>query len=144
MIAQVSTGQLPLIRHLNSRTEYLSEEYEPLLYGFTCLETLHLSFQDALLPDRAVWIAQITGSLPCPARLAALTIRVEFDDAYELPLFAPGIQALDTALREERFVALTGLKLHIRSFQESGRAIVRNSLPKLVARNVVQVSDWNF
>ena len=143
MIAQVSTGQLPLTRHLKSRTEYLSEEYDPLLYGFTCLETLHLSFQDALRPDRVVWIAQIMGSLSCPARLAALTIRVEFDGAYELPLFVPGIQALDKALREERFSRLNALKLHIRSLQESGRAIVRNSLPRLVARNVVQVSGWD-
>ena len=83
------------------------------------------------------------GSLPCPAQLAALTIRVEFDGAYELPLFVSGLQALDTALREERFVALNGLKLHIRSLQEPGLAIVRNSLPKLVARNVVQVSSWD-
>ena len=103
-----------------------------------------MSFQDALRPDRAVWIAQITGSLPCPAQLAALTIRVEFNGAYELPLFVPGLQALDTALRKERFVALNVLKLHIRSLQDSGRAIVRNSLPKLVARDVVQISGWNF
>ena len=141
MIAQVSTGQpMPL----KTLAENLSKEYEPLLYGFTCLKTLHLSFQDALLPDRAVWIAQIMGSLPCPAQLTALTIRVEFDGAYELPLFVPGIQALDKALREERFSMLNALKLYIRSLQEPGLAIVRNSLPKLVARDVVQVSDWNF
>lgn len=129
---------------LRTRTDYLSKEYEPLLYSFTCLTTLRLSFQDALLPDRAVWIAQIMGSLPCPAQLTALTIRVEFDGAYELPLFVSGLQALDTALRKERFVALNVLKLHIRSLQESGRAIVRNSLPKLVARDVIQISGWNF
>ncbi len=67
-----------------------------------------------------------------------------------------GLEALDAALRLELFQALQTVKLHVSSYKgrsdlekgsaltKSMLAVIKNKLPELFARNIVEVSAYRY
>ncbi len=92
-------------------------------------------------------------SLPHPKQLVELNIDVQ-SRYYDLPLelsHFDGLEALDAALQPELFKELQAVNFHVtydtneRSNLEEGltehiRAVIKNKLPKLFVRNIIEVS----
>ncbi|RDX52180.1 hypothetical protein OH76DRAFT_1480800 [Lentinus brumalis] len=114
---------------------------ERLLSRLTSLEILHIIFA----ADTWVRIARIVLILPRPEQLIEFTIHVKFDGALELSRFGDGLPALDKALRHGIFEMLKIVNIHLSTqLEERGTepilAGIRKGLPRLVDRDIVQVS----
>ncbi len=80
-----------------------------------------------------------------PEQLIEFTIHVKFDAALELSRLGDGLPALDKALRHEIFETLKVVNIHLSTqLEERGTepilAVIRKGIPRLVDRDIVQVS----
>ncbi|KAI0696753.1 hypothetical protein C8T65DRAFT_30576 [Cerioporus squamosus] len=134
--------------------------YESLLSGFRNMQGLHIETDRALQPDTWVRIARIMHALPCPVQLVLLCIRVRLDLLPFRPSGAQsrdsnqalyealwqeqsdGLRSLDTALPQEQFEKLKVVHLQVRGFSKPMLDVIKNKMPGLFARNIVEVSDW--
>ncbi|TFK79331.1 hypothetical protein K466DRAFT_606224 [Polyporus arcularius HHB13444] len=95
-------------------------------------------------------------SLPRPKQLVELKIDVGSSDRpLELPRF-DGLEALDAALQPQLFKDLQAVQLHVTYRKEEGDpdegpaltepmlAVIKNKLPKLFARNIINVSAYAY
>ncbi|RDX52163.1 hypothetical protein OH76DRAFT_195335 [Lentinus brumalis] len=154
-IATFGPSLLRFGRGLRKLKIVIGESYDPELEMFFCtLESLNvfsLHFR-AIQPDSWVQLERLVHSLPCPKQLVELKIDVGFSSGpLELSEF-DGLEALDLALPLELFKDLQAMQFHVEYIKEEGDpeegpdvtepmlAVIKSKLPKLFARNIINVS----
>ncbi|TFK89083.1 hypothetical protein K466DRAFT_43353 [Polyporus arcularius HHB13444] len=133
-------------------------ELELFLCTLTSLTSLHLRCYCVVKPDIWVQMERLVTSLPRPTQLIELSISVIYDGP---PADFVGLESLDAALRPELLRALQAVKLDIwfsrkeRAWSEveesalavtepTVRDVMKNRLPKLSARNIIEVTAHAF